>query len=74
MTFEIVKSKYFQILSGEVNLTFPVMFNPATWDAHAFPVFFGGTQLTPDQSTIVSVPSIQLVYFAAADTKKQDAK
>lgn len=50
------------------------MFNPATWDAHAFPVFFGGTQLSRDQTTIVSVPSIQLVYFATADSKKQDIK
>lgn len=50
------------------------MFNPATWDAHAFPVFFGGTKLSRDQTTIVSVPSIQLVYFATADTKKQDIK
>lgn len=49
------------------------MFNPATWDAHAFPVFFGGTVLSEEQ-TIVSVPAVQLVYFAAADTKKQDAK
>lgn len=49
------------------------MFNPVTWDAHAFPVFFGGTVLSEDQ-TIVSVPAVQLVYFAAVDTKKQEAK
>lgn len=62
-----------QIVSGELNLTFPVMFNPITWDAHAFPVFFGGTKLSEDH-TIVSVPSIQMVYFVTADSKKQDAK
>lgn len=62
-----------QILSGEINLTFPVMFNPVTWDAHAFPVFFGGTKLS-DENTIISVPAIQMVYFVTADTKKQDAK
>lgn len=49
------------------------MFNPVTWDAHAFPVFFGGTKLT-NERTIASVPSIQMVYFATADNKKQDAK
>lgn len=49
------------------------MFNPVTWDAHAFPVFFGGSILSDDQ-TIVSVPAIQLVYFATADSKKQDAR
>ncbi|XP_068897775.1 patched domain-containing protein 4 isoform X4 [Tenebrio molitor] len=34
--------------SGALNLTFPLMFNPVTWDAHAFPVFFGGTQVSED--------------------------
>ena len=49
------------------------MFNPVTWDAHAFPVFFGGTKLS-EENTIISVPSIQLVYFVTADTKKQDQR
>lgn len=49
------------------------MFNEVSWDTHAFPVFFGGTVLSAEQ-TIVSVPAVQLVYFTAADTKKQDAK
>lgn len=62
-----------EILSGEVNLTFPIMFNPVTWDAHAFPVFFGGTVLSADRN-IISVPSIQMVYFATADTKRQDSR
>ncbi|XP_071446511.1 patched domain-containing protein 3-like isoform X1 [Hetaerina americana] len=57
--------------SGKLNLTFPVMFNPVTWDAHAFPVFFGGTVVS-DEGTILSVPSLQLVYFVTADTKRQD--
>lgn len=48
------------------------MFNPETWDAHAFPVFFGGTVVR--DGIIVSVPSTQLVYFANADNKKLDAK
>lgn len=49
------------------------MFNPVTWDAHAFPVFFGGTVLSAEQN-IVSVPSLQLVYFVAVDTKRQIEK
>ncbi|XP_013119437.1 patched domain-containing protein 3 [Stomoxys calcitrans] len=61
------------IESGELNLTFPLMFNPVTWDAHAFPVFFGGTKVTED-NIIITVPAIQLVYFVTADTKRQDAK
>ncbi|EDV59834.1 patched domain-containing protein 3 [Drosophila erecta] len=61
------------IEAGQLNLTFPFMFNPVTWDAHLFPVFFGGTKLTED-NYVVSVPAIQLVYFVTADTKRQDAK
>ncbi|KAH8237024.1 hypothetical protein KR038_003017 [Drosophila bunnanda] len=61
------------IEAGQLNLTFPFMFNPVTWDAHLFPVFFGGTKLTED-NLVISVPAIQLVYFVTADTKRQDAK
>lgn len=49
------------------------MFNPVTWDTHVFPVFFGGTVLSADR-TIVSAPSMQLVYFVAVDTKRQIEK
>lgn len=63
----------FQVETGQLNLTFPVMFNPVTWDAHAFPVYFGGTQIS-DDNFIISVPALQLIYFATADTKRQDAK
>lgn len=59
--------------TGELNLTWPIMFNPVTWDAHAFPVYFGGTEVSED-NYIVSVPSLQLVYFVTADSKRQDAK
>ena len=63
----------FQIESGQVKLTFPLMFNPVTWDTHVFPVFFGGTVVSADR-TVVSAPSMQLVYFVAVDTKRQIAK
>ncbi|XP_044755811.1 patched domain-containing protein 3 isoform X1 [Coccinella septempunctata] len=59
------------VQTGALNLTFPLMFNPVTWDAHAFPVFFGGTEVSED-GIIISVPSVQLVYFGNADTKKFD--
>lgn len=49
------------------------MFNPVTWEAHAFPVFFGGTEVSED-GLIISVPSVQLGYFINVDTKKWDAK
>ena len=60
-----------EVETKELNLTFPMMFNPVTWDAHLFPVYFGGSVLTEDL-TIVSVPSVQLAYFVLAGTKRQD--
>jgi hypothetical protein len=62
-----------EVENGSLRLTFPVMFNPVTWDTHIFPVYFGNTVIDAD-GTIVTVPAVQLVYFAAADTKRQDKK
>ncbi|KAK6618440.1 hypothetical protein RUM43_013633 [Polyplax serrata] len=62
-----------EIERKELNLTFPIMFNPVTWDAHTFPVYFGGTIVSED-GVITHVPSVQLVYFVTADNKKQDAR
>lgn len=58
-----------EVERGELNLTFPIMFNPVTWEAHAFPVFFGGSKVVDD--IIVSVPAVQLVWFVRTDTKAQ---
>jgi patched domain-containing protein len=63
-----------QVETGNLSLSWPIMLNPVSWDAHAFPVYFGGTKVTDDASSIVSVPSLHLVYFVTADTKRQDAK
>lgn len=62
-----------QVERGDFNLTFPLTFNPVTWEAHAFPVFFGGTEVGED-NVIITVPSVQLVYFANCDNKKLDAR
>lgn len=59
--------------TGNLSLTWPIMFNPVTWDAHTFPVYFGGTKVA-DDNTIVSVPSLHLVYFVTVDTPRQDAR
>jgi len=61
-----------QIESKQLNLTFPIMINPITWDAHVFSSFFGGTVLNED--VIERVPSLQLMYFLADDTKQDDEK
>lgn len=49
------------------------MLNPVTWKVHAFPVFFGGTVVSED-GYVISVPSLQLIYFANADNKKMDKR
>ncbi|XP_076653309.1 patched domain-containing protein [Halictus rubicundus] len=56
----------------ELNLTFPVMLNPVTWDIHLLPVYFGGSVINEDR-VIESVPSLQLAYFLTADNARQDA-
>ncbi|XP_023935051.2 patched domain-containing protein 3 isoform X1 [Bicyclus anynana] len=61
-----------EVERGELNLTFPIMFNPVTWEAHAFPVFFGGSTVVDD--VIVSVPAVQLVWFLRTDTKLQQER
>lgn len=74
--FEIFDNKlvfFLQIESGELKLSFPVMIDPSTFGVHIFPIYFGGTVLS-DEQTIVSVPSMNLVYFVAVDTKRQVEK
>ncbi|KAL6263196.1 hypothetical protein P5V15_005996 [Pogonomyrmex californicus] len=61
-----------EVEARKLNLTFPVMFNPVTWDAHLFPVFFGGSVIN-DDFTIESAPSVQLAYFITVDSPRQDA-
>lgn len=58
-----------QVERGELNLTFPIMFNPVTWEAHAFPVYFGGSKVVDDM--IVSVPAVQLIWFVRTDDAMQ---
>ncbi|CAH0748353.1 unnamed protein product [Diatraea saccharalis] len=48
------------------------MFNPVTWEAHAFPVFFGGSKVVDD--IIESVPAVQLVWFVRTDNKLQEQR
>ncbi|KAL7301622.1 hypothetical protein TKK_0005631 [Trichogramma kaykai] len=56
---------------GNLNLTFPVMFNPITWDAHIFPVYFGGSVVNQD-FMIQSTPSVQMGYFLRADSPAEN--
>jgi len=62
-----------KIESGNISLTFPVMLNPDTFKTYAFPFFFGGTVVS-NVSTVVSVPALQLNYFLAVNSPKQDRR
>ncbi|XP_072944049.1 patched domain-containing protein 3 isoform X1 [Epargyreus clarus] len=61
-----------EVERGELNLTFPIMFNPVTWEAHAFPVYFGGAKVVDD--IIITVPAVQLVWFVRTDNKLQEQR
>lgn len=61
-----------EVEEGKLNLTFPLMFNPVSFTTYMFPVYFGATEVTED-STIKSVPSVQLGYFLKVDNAHQDA-
>ena len=52
-----------QIESGEEKMTYPLFFDPSTFEAYILPVFFGGTKLNEDQVTVKSVEAIGLAYF-----------
>ncbi|XP_054003081.1 patched domain-containing protein 3 isoform X1 [Hylaeus anthracinus] len=56
----------------ELNLTFPVMFNPVTWEIHFLPVYFGGSVINEDL-VVETAPSMQLAYFLSADSSRLDA-
>ena len=51
------------IESGEMTITYPLFFDPYTFEAYTLPIFFGGTHLNSDQVTVKSVDAIGLSYF-----------
>ncbi|XP_076180342.1 patched domain-containing protein isoform X1 [Ptiloglossa arizonensis] len=56
----------------ELNLTFPVMLHPFSWEFHFLWVYFGRSVINEDR-IVESVPSVQLAYFLSADSPRQDA-
>lgn len=61
-----------QVENKQLNLTFPAMINPVTWDAHVFPSFFG--RIVRRDDIIEKVPSVQLMYFLVDDLRTDDEK
>lgn len=49
-----------------------MMFSPVDYEMMLFAVHFGGTEVY-ENSTIKSVPAVQLAYFIAVDTPRQSS-
>lgn len=47
---------------GEINITYPVYFNPDTFEAYTLPAYFGGIQVS-DKYTVEKVDAVSLTYF-----------
>ncbi|OXU24936.1 hypothetical protein TSAR_000668 [Trichomalopsis sarcophagae] len=57
--------------NGELNVTFPIFFNPESFTVHVLPLHFGGSIVKDD--IILSVPAVQLGYFINVDSPRLDA-
>jgi hypothetical protein len=62
-----------RIESGNISLTYPIMLNPDTFKTYAFPFYFGGTTIS-NVSTVQFVKALQLNYFVAVNSRKQDQR
>jgi predicted RND superfamily exporter protein len=51
--------------SDEIRLTYPIYFNPNTFESYTLPFFFGGITLT-EINTVSNVDAIALAYFLDA--------
>ena len=56
-----------QIERREINLTYPIWFNPTTYKGYGpFPMYFGGISVSNVTNTIESVEALSLTYFLDA--------
>ena len=52
--------------SGEIKITYPIFFDPYTFETYTLPIFFGGIDLNSDEVTVKSVQAVGLSYFLDA--------
>lgn len=52
-----------RIESQETKITYPIFFDPFTFETYTLPIFFGGIKLTPDEIHVEKVDAIGLSYF-----------
>ncbi|XP_040572287.1 patched domain-containing protein 3 isoform X2 [Lepeophtheirus salmonis] len=57
--------------TGAINLTYPIYFDPNTFETYALPIFFGGVSLT-DINTIIGVKAVALSYFLDVSEEWRD--
>lgn len=61
------------IESKKISLTWPFFLTPNTYKTLGFPFIFGGYKIS-NRSTIDHVKALQLNYFIAVNTPKQDQR
>ena len=61
------------IEDGSLNMTYPLMLNPLTFDLYVFPLFFGGMTLS-NQSTIEVARALSISYWIRTNTPEEDLK
>ncbi len=52
-----------QIERGDLKMTYPIFFDPFTFETYTLPIFFGGTQLSDDGVSVKAVSAVGLSYF-----------
>ena len=62
-----------EIESGEEELNYPVMLNPNNFEVFLFPLFFGGIELS-DNETITSVKALSISYWLRTNTDDDDER
>ncbi|XP_018018957.2 patched domain-containing protein 3 [Hyalella azteca] len=58
-----------EVKTRKLNLTFPVMINPTTFDNYIFPFFLAGVKLYPENS-IMSAEAIKLSYWGSEENQE----
>ncbi len=62
-----------EIESGDMIVTYPIWFDPETFQRYTFPFFTGGLEINSDDGTIQSIKYVALNYFLNSETE-QDIK
>jgi hypothetical protein len=56
-----------EIENGTLRMSYPVMFDPKTYESYLLPFVFGGIELNNETNSVRSVKAAQFWYFVEAD-------